>query len=66
MNQFSRKRKRPKKEKKEYPKLSAQERMNICVSCEKYLKATKRCAKCGCFLAIKTKLPMFHCPLDKW
>lgn len=65
LNSFSRKRK-PKPPKKEYPNLTGDERYNICKSCEFFLENTKRCSKCGCFLKIKTAVPAFHCPIDKW
>lgn len=65
LNSFSRKRK-TNQVKKEYPKLSADDRFKICEECPHFLKNTKRCAKCGCFLKLKTAVPGFHCPIDKW
>lgn len=67
INKFSRKRKnKPETPKKEYPKLSKRERMEICKGCDKFLPNTKRCSVCGCFMEIKTSIGIFHCPLDKW
>ena len=41
-------------------------RMDICNSCPELIKATKQCKKCGCFMAIKTKMAHASCPLGKW
>ena len=41
-------------------------RMNICKSCPELIKLTKQCKKCGCFMAVKTKLTGAECPLGKW
>lgn len=42
------------------------ERYNICKSCPELIKLTKQCKKCGCFMAVKTKLQLATCPLGKW
>lgn len=42
------------------------ERYSICQSCPELIKLTKQCKKCGCFMAIKTKLEKAVCPLGKW
>jgi hypothetical protein len=42
------------------------ERLSICMSCEHLVKFTKQCKKCGCFMAIKTKLGPAECPVGKW
>ena len=42
------------------------ERLSICMSCEHLVKFTKQCKKCGCFMAIKTKLAGAECPVGKW
>jgi hypothetical protein len=42
------------------------ERLNICMSCEHLVKFTKQCKKCGCFMAIKTKIGPAECPVGKW
>jgi hypothetical protein len=42
------------------------ERYSICKSCPELIKLTKQCKKCGCFMAVKSKLKMASCPLGKW
>jgi hypothetical protein len=42
------------------------ERMDICNACPFLIKATKQCMKCGCFMAVKTRLPNATCPEGKW
>lgn len=44
----------------------AEERYNICLSCEKLYKPTKSCKLCGCFMFAKTKLAKQECPVKKW
>jgi len=44
----------------------AEDRMDVCRSCEHFLKMTGQCKKCGCIMAIKTKLPNATCPINKW
>ena len=44
----------------------AEERLNICLSCEKLYKPTKSCKLCGCFMVAKTKLAKQACPVKKW
>jgi hypothetical protein len=44
----------------------AKERFNICKGCDHFVKLTKQCIKCGCFMAAKTKLPKAACPVGKW
>jgi hypothetical protein len=41
-------------------------RMEICNGCPKLIKFTKQCKECGCFMAVKTKLKLAACPLEKW
>jgi len=41
-------------------------RLSICRSCEFFKPRTEQCAKCGCFMKLKTKLEKAHCPIDKW
>tara|TARA_Y100001970_G_scaffold293338_1_gene439512 strand:- start:1557 stop:1886 length:330 start_codon:yes stop_codon:yes gene_type:complete len=43
----------------------ASRRMSICKECPSLMRFN-RCSECGCFMNIKTKLPMVECPLDKW
>jgi hypothetical protein len=44
----------------------AEDRMDVCRSCEHFLKMTGQCKKCGCIMAIKSKLPNATCPIGKW
>lgn len=44
----------------------ANERYNICLSCPELIQLTKQCKKCGCFMAVKTKLKEAVCPIGKW
>jgi hypothetical protein len=41
-------------------------RLDICSSCPELINLTKQCKKCGCFMAIKTKMAHASCPLGKW
>lgn len=41
-------------------------RISICESCEHFIKITKQCSKCGCFMKLKTKLTDSSCPIGKW
>jgi hypothetical protein len=41
-------------------------RMAICDTCEFLKKPAKQCAKCGCFMKLKTKIDRAHCPIHKW
>lgn len=43
-----------------------QKRLNICQECPEFIKLTKQCKKCGCFMEQKVKLPEANCPLLKW
>ena len=43
----------------------AEERLAICKACPQLLP-TGTCSECGCFMAIKAKLPNASCPLHKW
>jgi hypothetical protein len=42
------------------------ERMEICRSCEFFIKASGQCKKCLCFMHAKTKIPSAFCPEHKW
>ena len=42
------------------------ERLEICKACPELIKLTSTCKKCGCFMAIKTKIQGAVCPLGKW
>lgn len=43
-----------------------EKRMKECLSCAWYIKEKKRCAKCGCVVALKTYLLEESCPVGKW
>jgi len=43
-----------------------EERLAICQSCEHFIKLTKQCKKCGCFMRLKGALPHSECPVGKW
>lgn len=42
------------------------ERMNICKQCEHLIRVTTTCKKCGCFMAVKSRLKEAKCPIGKW
>jgi hypothetical protein len=44
----------------------ADARYAICNSCPELMSLTKQCKKCGCFMAMKTKLKLATCPAGKW
>lgn len=44
----------------------ADSRMQLCEQCPELIKMTKQCKKCGCFMALKTKLKLASCPMGKW
>jgi hypothetical protein len=44
----------------------ANERYQICLECPSLIKMTKQCKKCGCFMAVKTKMEASTCPIGKW
>lgn len=61
------------------PEQVAAERLEICERCEHFIKATRQCGKCLCFMDVKTKLvydPVesvkqleeikTFCPVGKW
>ena len=44
----------------------ANKRLDICLGCDRLIKATKQCKECGCFMALKVKIQGAVCPLGKW
>ena len=48
------------------PSFLSKHRISICKACSSYDPKLVRCKKCGCFVAIKTKLQGEKCPLEKW
>ena len=47
-------------------KKEAVEKMKICLQCEEFIKLTRQCKKCGCFMPLKVMLPGMKCPIGKW
>jgi hypothetical protein len=45
---------------------TAYERYKICLECPQFIRTTKQCRECGCFMVLKTKLEDAKCPLEKW
>jgi hypothetical protein len=45
--------------------INAEQRLKICRQCE-FLQRFSRCAKCGCIMPIKARIPQMHCPIGKW
>lgn len=41
------------------------ERLDICTKCEHYSK-NHFCGQCHCYMPLKTKFAIFHCPIHKW
>lgn len=54
------------KELKENEKLIAKERYDICKSCNRFMKITRQCKECFCFIPLKTKIMDTECPIGKW
>jgi hypothetical protein len=48
------------------PEQVAKDRMNTCLECEHFIRATKQCGKCFCFMEFKTTLKKSFCPIEKW
>ena len=44
----------------------AYQRYMICMNCPFFLKGSKRCKKCGCFMQLKTTLRQAKCPMGHW
>lgn len=41
-------------------------RYSKCLDCPSFIKSSKRCAECGCFMQAKTWVAGATCPLGKW
>lgn len=41
-------------------------RYSKCLDCDSFIKSSKRCAECGCFMQAKTWVAGAVCPLGKW
>jgi uncharacterized paraquat-inducible protein A len=46
--------------------LEANNRKEICKSCQFFNSAQDRCTKCGCNMAVKVYLKASNCPIGKW
>jgi len=44
----------------------SEQRFEICKACPELFELTKQCKKCGCFMALKTKMKEASCPIGKW
>jgi len=44
----------------------AQNRLNICLGCDRLNQTLQNCKECGCFVRAKTKFKQEKCPLGKW
>jgi len=42
------------------------QRMATCRKCEHFRKTDNRCSKCGCFMAWKSRMRAWSCPVNKW
>lgn len=42
------------------------DRLRICSGCEHFIKLTRQCKKCLCFMRLKAQLPKAECPVGKW
>jgi hypothetical protein len=43
-----------------------EKRLEICKSCEHFIKLSHQCKKCGCFMDAKTRIRAATCPVGKW
>jgi hypothetical protein len=41
-------------------------RISICKQCPHYIRMTKQCSQCGCFLSLKARLGGEECPVGRW
>jgi hypothetical protein len=44
----------------------AAQRLRLCHACPRFIKLTRQCSECGCFMAAKVKLPNASCPVGTW
>jgi hypothetical protein len=44
----------------------SKQRYEICKSCDHFIKETKMCNECYCFMPIKVRFSGLSCPLKKW
>ena len=48
------------------PEEKSQKRMNICKTCDHFIKTTQMCDVCMCIMPMKVKLAPASCPKNKW
>lgn len=41
-------------------------RFELCKVCPEFISLTTQCKKCGCFMAVKTRIESAVCPIGKW
>ena len=47
--------------------IEIEQRMATCRACyEHFIQSQSRCALCGCFAALKSRMRSQHCPVGKW
>ena len=51
---------------KEATKTLYNRRIEICKGCEHLHSLGMNCELCGCFVHVKARFKMFHCPAGKW
>lgn len=53
------------KQKRSTPE-EAIKRLDICMSCNNFIKITKQCRECWCFMPAKVLISKAECPVRKW
>lgn len=48
------------------PAAVSRARLDVCISCPYFEKASGRCRICGCFMKAKAKVALAECPAKKW
>lgn len=41
-------------------------RLGVCRDCSAYLRLTRQCMRCGCFVDLKARDPEGSCPAGRW
>jgi hypothetical protein len=44
----------------------AARRLGVCAGCSDFLAASQQCARCGCYMPLKSTMRSQRCPVDKW
>jgi RNA polymerase subunit RPABC4/transcription elongation factor Spt4 len=42
------------------------DKLKICTECQHFIKEKKICNLCGCYMPVKTLIPLMKCPDGKW